>query len=160
MKIFSFVKKVFVLGLTVVSSSITSALNCISLNNQECKVRPKIVNVSSNNPMFYPFSVEINRCSGNCNSINDPYAKICVPDIAKNLNVKVFHLMSRTNETRSIKLHETCKCICRLTKIICNNKQRFNKDQGRCECKKLINKGVCDKRYIFNPSSCKCECDE
>ena len=92
----------FVLGLTVLSSSITGALNCISLKNQKCKARPKIVDVSSNNPKFYPFSVKISRCSGNCNSINDPYAKICVPDIVKNLNVKVFNLMSRTNETRSI----------------------------------------------------------
>ena len=134
MKIFSFVKKVFVLGLTVLSSSITGALNCISINNQECKVRPKIVDVSSNSPIFYPFSVKINRCSGNCNSINDPYAKICVPDVVKNINVKVFNLISRSNESRSKKLHETCKCICRLNKIICNNKQRWNKDQCRCEC--------------------------
>ena len=119
----------FVLGLTVLSSSITGALNCISMNNQECKVRPKIVDVSSNNPIFYHFSAKINRCSGNRNSINDPYAKICVPDVVKNLNVKVFNLMSRTNETRSIKLRETCKCICRLNKIIFNNKQRWNKDQ-------------------------------
>ena len=133
MKIFSFVKKVFVLGLTVLSSSITGALNCVSINNQECKVRPKIVDVSSTNPIFDHFSVKINRCSGNCNSINDPYAKFCVPDIVKNLNV--FNLMSRTNETRSIKLHETCKCICRLNIIICNNKQRWNKDQCTCECK-------------------------
>ena len=66
----------------------------------------------------------INSCSGNCNSINDPYAKIRVPDVVKNLNVKVFNLMSRTNETKSIKLHETCKCKCRLDKIVCNNKQR------------------------------------
>ena len=126
MRIFSFVKNVFFLGLTVLSSSITGVLKCISLNNQECKVRPKIVNVSSNNPIFYPFIVKINRCSGSCNSINDPYAKICVPDIVKNLNVKVFNLMSRTNESGSIKLHETCKCICRLNKIICNNKQKWN----------------------------------
>ena len=102
MRIFSFVKKVFFLGLTVLSSSITGALKCISLNNQECKVRPKIVNVSINNPIFYPFSVKINRCSGNCNSINDPYAKICVPGVVKNLNVKKFNLMSRTNGSRSI----------------------------------------------------------
>ena len=53
--------------------------------------------------------------------------------------------MSRTNETKSIKLHETCTCICRLNKIICNSKQRWNKDQCRCECKELIDKGVCDK---------------
>ena len=84
---------------------------CISMNNQACKIRPKIVDVSINNPIFYPFNVKINRCGGNGNSINDPDAKICVPDTAKNLNVKVFNLMSRTNETKSIKLHETCKCI-------------------------------------------------
>ena len=157
---FSFVKRVFVLGLTVLSSSITGASKCVSLNNQERKVRPKIINVSSNNPIFYPFSVEISRCSGNCNNINNPYAKICVPDVVKNLNVKVFNLTSRSNETRSIKLHETCKCICRLNKSICNNKQRWKKDPCRCECKELIDKGLCDKGYIFNPSSCNCECDK
>ena len=61
MKIFSFVKKVFVLGITVLSSSIAGALNCVSMNNQECKVRPKIVDINSNNPMFYPFSIKINK---------------------------------------------------------------------------------------------------
>ena len=121
---FSSVKKVFVLGLTVLSSSITGALNCISLKNQKCKVRPEIVDASSNNPTFYPFNVKINRCSGNCNSINDPYARICVPDVVKKINIQVFNLMPRTNETRLIVSHETCKCICRLNKIICNNKQR------------------------------------
>ena len=85
---FTFVKKMFVLGLKVLSSSIICALNCISINNQECKVRLKIIDVSSHNPIFYPFNVKINRCSGNCNTINDPYAKICVPDIVKNLKLK------------------------------------------------------------------------
>ena len=83
MKIFSFVKKVLVLGLTVLSSSITGALNCVSMNNQECKVRPKIVDINSNNPMFYPFTIKVNKCSGNCNNINNPYAKIYVPNIVK-----------------------------------------------------------------------------
>ena len=69
--------------------------------------------------------------------------------------------MSRPNETKSIKLSiSVYKCICRLNKIICNNKQRWNKDQCRCECKELIDKGVCDKGFIFNPSNCKCECDK
>ena len=122
---------------------------------QECKVRPEIVNINSNKPIFYSFSVKINKCSGSCNNINDLYAKICVPDTVKILNV-----MSRTNETKSIKWHETCKCICRLNGIICSNKQRWNKDQCRCECKELIDKGVCGKGYIFNPSNCKCECDK
>ena len=125
MKIFRFVKKVFFIGLTILSNLVsTNSLSCISMNNQPCKARPEIINVSSNNPIFYPFSIKTSKCSGNCNNINDPYAKICVPDVAKDLNVKVFNLMSRTNEIKNIKWHETCKCECRLDAIVCNNKQR------------------------------------
>ena len=90
--------------------------------NQECKTRPQIINVNSNNPIVYPFNIRISKCSGNCNNINDPYAKICVPDIIKHLNVKVFDLMSRTNETIFIESHEKCKCKCTLDAIVCNNK--------------------------------------
>ena len=98
-------------------------LECISMKNQECKVRPEIVNVNSNDPIFYPFSIKTNRCSGNCNNISDPYAKICVPDTVKNLNAKEFNLILFSNETKHIKWHETCKCKCRLDGIICNRKQ-------------------------------------
>ena len=99
-------------------------LECISIKNQECKVRPEIINVNSNSntPIFYPFSIKINKCSGNCNNINNPYAKICVPDVIKDLNVKVLNLMSRTNEARFIKWYETCKWIYRVDGIICNCK--------------------------------------
>ena len=70
------------------------------MNNQECKVRPDIINVKSDEPVFDPFSIKTSKCSGNCNNIDDPYAKMCVLDVLKNLNVKVFNLMSGTNETR------------------------------------------------------------
>ena len=73
---------------------------------------------------------------------------MCVPDVVKNLNVKVFNLMSRSNETRHIKWHETCKCKCRLDASVCNNKQRWNDDKCSWECKELIDKGVCDKGFI------------
>ena len=72
------------------------------MSNQECKGRLEIVNVNSNNPIFYPFSVKTTKCSGNCNNINVSYARIFVPGVVKNLNVKAFNLMSRTNETRHI----------------------------------------------------------
>ena len=110
--------------------------------------------------MFFPFSIETSKCSGSCNNINYPYAKICVPDVVKNLNVKVFNLMSRTNETRHIEWHETCKCKYKFGANICNNKERWNKDKCRCECKELIDKGVFDKGYIWNPSNCGCQCDK
>ena len=129
------------------------------MGNQPCKARPEIVNVNSDNPISSPFCVKTSKCSGNCNNINDSFAKICVPDVIKDLNVKVFNLMSRTNETKSIKWHETCKYECRLDAIVYNDKQRWNKDKCRCECKELIDKGVCDEGYAWNLSNCKCECD-
>ena len=70
------------------SISSVNPLECISMKNQECKVRHEIVNINSNNPIFYPFSIKTNKYSGNCNNINDPYARICAPDIVKNLTLK------------------------------------------------------------------------
>ena len=69
------------LGLTILSNFINAnslnaiPLSCISMKNQECKARPQIVNVNSNNLIFYPFRIKISKCSGNCNNINNPYAK-------------------------------------------------------------------------------------
>ena len=122
-----------------------NSLECFSANNQEYKVRTEMTKLNINEPMFYPYSIKIKKCKGRCNTINDPYAKICVPDNIKNSNVKVFNLMSNTNETRHIKWHKTFKCKCRLDASVCNNKQRWNEDKCRCECKELIDKGMCDK---------------
>ena len=63
------------------------------MSNQECKARPKVIDVDANEPVFYPHSIKVKNCGGSCNNINNPYAKMCVPDIIKNLNIKVFHLM-------------------------------------------------------------------
>ena len=120
-----FIKQIFISSLMFFGSlSSVNPLEYISMKNQECHVRPEVVNINSNDPIFHPFSIKTNKCSGNCNDINDPYARICIPDTVKNLNVKVFNLMSLTNETRHIKWHETCACICRLDGIICDSKQR------------------------------------
>ena len=122
---FGFIKEIFLIGSLFLSSLVgTAPLSCISMINQACKVRPEIINLNSNEPVFYPFNTKTSKYSGSCNNINDPYAKICVPDIVKDLNVKVFNLMSRTNETRDIKWHETCKYKYRLDASVFNNKQR------------------------------------
>ena len=136
----------FFIGLTIFSNFTgVNSLSYISVNNKECKTRPQIVNVNGHEPVFFPFSIKTSKCSGICNNINHPYAKVCVPDVVKNLNVKVFNIMSRTNETRHIEWHETCKCACKFGANICNNKQRWNNDKCRCECKELVANGVCDK---------------
>ena len=86
---FVFIKKILCIGSLILSSLVSATpLSCISIKNQECKVRPQIVDINSNNPIFYPFSTKINKCSGSCNNINNPYAKICVPDVIKDLKLK------------------------------------------------------------------------
>ena len=123
---FEFIKKVFVVVMRFFKFNLSNAnsLECVSINNQECKIKSEIINVNTNEPLFYPYSIKINKCKGTYNTINDPYAKLCVPDTFEKTNVKVFNLMSRTNETRHIEWHKTCKCKCRLDASICNNKQK------------------------------------
>ena len=77
-------------------------MSCISVSNQECKTRPQVVNVNGDEPVLFPFSIETSKCSGSCNNINYPYAKICVPGVVKNVNVKVFNPVAGTNETNHI----------------------------------------------------------
>ena len=67
--------------------SSVNPLKCIPINNEECKVRPQIVNVNSKEPVFFPFNIKTSKCNGSCNNIKDPYAKLCVPHVIKNLNV-------------------------------------------------------------------------
>ena len=65
-----------------------NSLRCISMNNQECKLRPQIISVNREEPIFFPFSIETSKYNSSYNNINDPYTKLCVPNVFKNLNVK------------------------------------------------------------------------
>ena len=105
---------------------------------------------------------KINKCVkiNSCNNINYPIIKSRVSDVAKNINVRVFNLMSRNNETRHIAWVEAWKCKCRLDASVYNNEQCWNNDKCRRECKEFITKGIFDKRFIWNPSSCEFECDK
>ena len=87
-------------------------------------------------------------------------AKMCVPNIIKNVNMKVYNFLMRLNETRNVLWHESCKCVCRLNSSICNSKQIWNSDTCRCVCNEDF-AGIisCTKGYMWNPSTCTCECD-
>ena len=69
----------------------TNALECLSVINRECKPRPKILDVNEGvgEALFCPYNVLVNKCSGSCNTLNDPMARICVPNIIKNVNMNV-----------------------------------------------------------------------
>ena len=84
-----FIKKTFFTGLAFLSTlASVNLLNCISMNTQECKLRPQIVSINSKGPVFFPFSITTSKCSDNCNNINDLYAKLCVPDTLNTLSLK------------------------------------------------------------------------
>ena len=113
--------------------------------------RPKILDVNEGvgEALFYPYNVLVNKCSGSCNTSNDPMARLCVPNIIK-----------RINEIRNVLWRESCKCLCKLNSSVCNNKQIWNNDTCRCDCNEdfagIIN---CTKGYTWNPSTCECQCD-
>ena len=104
-----FIKKVFVVAMTFLNlnPSNVNSLEYVSTNKHECRTRAKIINISNNEPVLYHFSIKEKKCSGSCNNIYDPYAKLSVPDFVKNLNFKVFNLMSWSNQTKHIEWHET-----------------------------------------------------
>ena len=94
-------------GLIKKSIDIGFNINCkfFKMNfskNQECKVRKVIVNIEY---MTYPYSLKVNRCNGNCNNISNPYSRVYMPDIIKNITVKIFYLMTLTNKMKQIILH-------------------------------------------------------
>ena len=141
----------------------TKALECISVINQKCMPRPKILDVNEGigEALFYPYNVLLNKCSGSCNTLDNPMSKICVPKIIKNVNMQFYKFLMRLNETRNVLWHESCKCVCKLNSSVCNNKQIWNDDTCRCDCNEdfsgIIN---CAKGYMWNPSTCECQCDK
>ena len=92
------------LATSLLSMIKTKALEFVSVTNQECMPRPKILDVNEGvgEALFYPYNVLVNKCSGSCNTLDDPMAKMCVPNIIKGKNMKVYNFLMRLSETRNV----------------------------------------------------------
>ena len=126
-------------------------LDCFLLKNKECKVRKVIID---NGYMTFPCKIKFDKCIVSCNDKDNPYYKICLPDIIKNVIIKGFDLLSQKNVLRNIPFHKSCKCGCLLDEKVCNNKQKWNKEKCRCEYLKIKNSNI---GYSWNVSNCRCE---
>ena len=150
------------LAICLFSTLKVGALECVSVVNQKCMPRPKILNVNEGicEVLFYPYNVLVNQCSGSCDTLDNSMSKICVPKIIKNVNMKVYNFLMMLNETRNVLWYESCKCVCKLNSSVCNSKQISNNYTCRCDCNEDF-AGVmnCDKGYMWNPSSCESQCD-
>ena len=154
----------WLIGLTMSLFNIIKkkALECVSVINQKCMPRPKILDVNEGvgEASFYPYNVQVNKCIGSGNTLDNAIEKLCVPNVIKGLNMKGYNFLAMLNETRNVLWHESCKCVCKLNSSVCNNKQIWNINPCRCDCNKdfagMIN---CAKGYTWNPSTCECQCD-
>ena len=119
------------------------------------------VNEGFGEALFYPYNVQVNKCSGNCDTLDNPMAKLWVPNVIKGVNMQVYNFLMRLNETRNVLWHESCKCVCKLNSSVCNNKQIWNSDTCRCDCNEDF-AGIISfaKGYTWNPSICECQCDK
>ena len=150
------------LAISLFSILKVNTLECLYVINQKFMPRPKILDVNEGvgEALFYPYNVLVNKCSGSCNTLDEPMAKLCVPNIIKRVNMKVYNFLMRLNETRNVLWHENCKCICRLNSSVCNSKQIWNSDTCKCDCNEDF-AGIisCNKGYTWNSSTCECHCD-
>ena len=131
--------------------TIASAKNCFLLKDQECSVKKIMIN---DDYMTFPYNIKVDRCTGNCNNITNPYSRVCLPDITKNVTVRVFNLISQQNEMKEISFHKSCKCDCLLNETVCNNKQKWNSEECKCECLKIER---FEEGFVWNVSSSEYE---
>ena len=129
-------------------SNLKRPVKCVSLSNQPCKARPTIVNIKSDKTLlikFYSYTVTVNESGGSCNTSDDPYSQVCDQNKVRNMNLKVFILMSGVNKTIFIIQQESCECKCVFNERACSSKLKWNRDEYRCEFKELDDLGSCEK---------------
>ena len=104
--------------------------------------------------MTFPYKIGVDRCIGSCNSKNNPYYKICLPNSVTNITVKSLDLISQRLVFKNISFHKTCKCGYLLDEKVRNKLQKWNKYKFRCECLKIKK---CNIGYPWNVNNCRCK---
>ena len=120
---FGIIKKMFIVLLaSIVNASIHR--KCVSLSNQKCKIQPTLTNLHPNEYSqefhYYPFTVKLDRCVRHCNTLNDLSNKACFPNKTEDLNLSVFYMITRINESKALTKHSSCKCKCKFDGRICS----------------------------------------
>ena len=131
----------FIVLLSFISSLATK---CLFLNDELCIIRPTVVDLNPVELKYYPFIINVNKCSGSCNVLSP---KICVPKKAKDINVKTFNMITNKYEAKTMTEHISCDWECKFNSTICNSNQKWNNKTCQCECK---NYRTCKKDYSWN----------
>ena len=110
--------------------------------------------IVDNDCMTFPYKIKVDKCVGSCNDVKNPYFKVFLPDVVKNISVKSFDIISRKNALRNVSFHKSCKCGCLLDEKVCNSKQKWNKSKCRCTCLEIKE---CENNYFWNVVNCRCK---
>ena len=148
---FRLIKQVFIVLLNFSGSLVTK---CVSLNNELCMSRPNLIDLNPIELNYYPFMVSLDKCSGSCNAADDLSTKTSVPSKRKDMTIKVFNMITRINEAKTLIQHISCDCKLKSISKTCNSNQKWNSETCKSECKNYC---TCTNDYSWNPSICICE---
>ena len=107
-------------------------------------IRPTLIDLNPVEFNCYPFMVSLDKYSRSCNAADDLSTKICIPNKTKDVNVKAFNTITRTNEAKIMVKHISCDCKCKFNSTTCNLNQKWNNEtcqfecKNYCTCKKII----------------------
>ena len=150
-------KKIFIRLFTGLVNA-SNYTKCVSFTNQKCTTYPTLINLHPNECTqelhYSAFKLNLDRCMGNCNTLNDLSNKVCVPSKTENLNLSVFNMITGINEPKT--LTKSCKCKWTFGSRKCNSNQKWNNNKCWFKCKNP-KKHVCEKDYIWNPANCSCK---
>ena len=120
-------------------------------------IQPTVIYLHPNEysqELHYLFVVKLGRCVGISNNFNDLSDKVCFPNKTEDLNLSVFNMITRINESKVLAKHLSCKSKCKFDGRKCSSEQLWSNENCRCECKK---RHACEKDYILNPVACSCK---
>ena len=154
------IKKFFVTLLT----SIVSASNHtkrVLLSSQKCLTQSALTNLHPNKynqELHYDsFAVNLDRCAGSCNTLDDLFNEVCVPNETEDLTLHTFNMITVINQSRTLTKHISFKSECKFDSKICNSNQKWNNDKCWCECKNPKEHYMRKKIYFWNLATCSCE---
>ena len=134
------IRMFIILLINIVNAS--NHTKCVSLSNQKCKIQPTLINLHPNEYSqelhFSPFAVNLDKCVGSCNTLNDLSNKVCVPNKTEDLNIHVFNMVIGKNESKILTKDISCEFKCRFDGKKSNSDQWWNNNKCRYECKNVI----------------------
>ena len=123
---FESIKKIFIVLLTGLVNG-SNHTKCVWSSNQKCMIQPTLINLHPNEYSqefhYYPFAVKLDRCAGSCNTINDLSNKACVLNKSEELNLSVFSMITRINESKTLSKHISCESKCKFDRKKSNSSQ-------------------------------------